>query len=224
MGKRIYRKRKPAARRPKRAYKKAKVIYATDKLIYKAKLRCAPIELQLPANASLQYECEPSLSDIQASELAAFTELYDEFKITGVTTEIMPRGNEATLVQSMAGSNHTLGFNYYSVLDNTDVNSITVPEAFEYASVKNHVSWRKMKRYYKSYTPVLTHDLNNNPLINVKPSGWLQLTPQTIGGVTYDNTIIAHIGMKITGEPNLNSYTQKFDMIHTLHVQFRNKK
>lgn len=207
-------------------FKKPKVAYATPKMIYAVPLRAQDQTALITANpgatgAHETFEYSVSLSDIVSTELAAFTELYDEFKITGFKIQLRPRGNLA----GTGSTGQNMGFQFYSVEDFTDLNPLSsVDAALEYANVKLHKSWKGMTRYIKCKVPKLTLDVNNNPVLKVENPGWLQLQPQIIAGTNYDNTIVAHLGCKLIFDYNLNDEDVIFDQFVTLYVQFKTKK
>jgi len=219
-------------RRYAKKYMRKKKItrFATTKMIYKATLREEKAEITVPIATTTQYYpfvFQESLSDLVGNDIAGFAALYDEFKITGFTWNIRPRGNYTTSAPSDPETVGTLnkGFQYYSVLDHSDVNTLADPnEALEFASCKIHNTWKPASRYVPAYMPRLTHDVNNNPMIIVDRPKWLQMDTQTIGGVGYDQTLINHIGCKLLFESNFNSDEVVLDLYVKIHVQFRNKK
>ncbi|AUM61939.1 putative capsid [uncultured virus] len=227
-------KRKRAWRRG-RKYVKRKTMYATSKMIYKISLACQNDTIVIPPDSVnpgtyYTYEFSPSLSDIDVSELSAFTEIYDEFKIVGVTFSLRPRGNIAftnNSVQPGTGlilSNQT-GSRYYSVLDPSDLKPLLTPDsAREYTNCKVIDSWRPHRRTYKSSVPSLTYDVNNNPYLKVEGPRWMQLEPQAIAGTNYDDTILAHIGCKLIWDLNETNSSFVYDLYIKLHCMFRVKK
>lgn len=214
----------------KYARKRRMVIYATPKMIYKASLQGLPLAFTVPIASSYTYYpfvFEISLSDLVSNEITAFQNLYDEFKITGFTWTISPRGNIANSAPADPTTTGTLqkGFHYYSVLDHTDVEDLATPdEALEFASCKRHCSWRQASRYVPAYCPRLTHDINNNPMLVVDKPRWLQIATQTIAGTSYNQQNVNHIGCKIICETNFNNDEVVMDLYYKIHVMFRNKK
>lgn len=199
--------------------RKKKVMYATPKMIYAITLQ-APVQQMLVESGNFAVEAFSwSYGDIVANDIDALMNLYDEIKITGVTIEIKPRGNIA-----QAGFVADGGFQYYTVQDSTDDNTLaSTSEALEYANVRIHQSWRPMRRYVKLTVPKLLKDCNNNPLLTVEAPKWLQLRQQVIGGVTYNNAVVAHLGLKLITAVNEGDEDQIFDVYQKFHCQFRNK-
>lgn len=217
-------------RRVARKYARKKhIIYATPNMIYKIPLMCEAEIMTITAGTSRAYEFEPSLSDVVSNDLTALENLYDEFRISGYTWTLIPRGNvaNASYTSDVLGSAiyDNVGFQYYSVLDHTDVESITSPdEALEYRNCRTHQSWKKNSRYVPAYVPRLVKDVNNNPMMVTARSNWMQIKSQTIGGTAYNNKEVAHIGCKIFFETNQNSADYVFDFYIKLYCEFRNKK
>jgi len=217
--------KKRAFRKGRKYVKKAKVAnFARPGMIYKIPLRIPAAEIvvdsdptQAGALGTIEYAV--SLGNIVANELAAFTELYDEFKITGFKVQLKPRGNMNTAAGPVQG------FHFYSVLDGTDLVPLAdIAAAQEYTNCKTHQSWRGMSRYVKCTIPKLTRDVNNNPVLKIEGANWMQLLPQTISGVVYNNANVAHIGLKVIFEYNNNTTDVIFDEYITCYCQFRTKK
>jgi len=212
---------------PKKKYiAKTRTVTLGPKTILSQKLRGEAAQVTVAANPGItgpyvNLEYSVSLSDIVSNELAAYTELYDEFKITGFRVSLKPRGNLAS--PGSTGANQ--GFNFYSVIDYTDLQSLsTVSEALEYANVRTHQSWRTFSRYVSCKIPKLIQDINQNPVLKVESPAWMQLAPQMIAGTNYDNTIVAHLGLKLIFEYNPNTTDVIFDEFLTIFVKFRTKK
>lgn len=227
--KKTYRKRPFKKSYRKKNYKKTKKAnFANPKMIYKIPLKIADDVLIIPSDPTgalprVTEEFAISLDDLNVLELTAFTELYDEFKITGFKVQYRPRGNMNTAAGPVQG------FQFYSVLDGTDLVPLADSQAaLQYTNCKKHYSWKGMSRYVKCTVPVLTVDVNGNPMLKVEQPRWMQLLPQTIavGGVPtiYDNATVAHIGLKTIFENNTNTTAVTFDTYVTVYVQFRNKK
>jgi len=221
--------RKYNKRRAARVYaRRKKAIYATPRMVYKISLQTIASILTIPGGSTLKYEFEPSLSDVVSNDLTAFENLYDEFRITGFTWKLVPMGNVANtnFTSDVLGSAvyDNIGLLYYSVLDHTDVVPLTSSDqALEYRNCKTHRSWRTNKRYCPATVPRLTKDVNNNPLLVTQKPSWMQIKSQTIGGTTYDNKEVAHIGCKLYFEENLNATDLELNLFITLHCEFRNK-
>jgi len=199
--------------------RKKKVMYATPKMIYAITLQAPVTTFTVSSGTSNVEAFSWSFGEIVANDIDALMNLYDEIKITGVTVEIKPRGNVA-----QAGLVADGGFQYYTVQDSTDDNTLaSTSEALEYANVRTHQSWRPMKRYVKVTVPKLLKDCNNNPLLTVEAPKWLQLRQQIIGGVTYNNAIVAHLGLKLITEVNEGDESHIFDVYQKYHCLFRNK-
>jgi len=213
----------------KRMYRRKKMaLYATPRMVYKIALQAVPSIIPIPAGSPLTYQFEPSLSDLVSNDLDAFEALYDEFRITGFTWKLIPMGNvaNANFTSDVLGSSvyDNIGLMYYSVLDHTDVVPLASPDAaLEYRNCKTHRSWRTNKRYCPATVPRLTRDVNNNPLLVTAKPTWMQIKTQTIGGTSYDNKEVAHIGCKLYFEENLNSTDLELNLYITLHCEFRNK-
>lgn len=210
------RKRKTYRKRYGR--KKTQNITAQNK-VFKAKLKLAQNVFTHPTGIIDTIEYAPSLSNMANPELTAYMELYDEFKITGFTVELRPRQNTTSYT---AGN---IGNTFYSVIDHTDVRPLaSAAEALEYSNCRTHKSWRTFKRYAPVKVPKLLLDIQNTPLLRVDPPTWMQTLPQLIAGTNYDNTLVAHLGMKLFFEINNNAQSLVYDEILTLNVSFRNKK
>jgi len=211
--------RKYRAGRKKLRVRRKTIIHATPRMIYDIQLNSQALTFTVGAANWNSYTFSPSLSNVAGNDLTAFQNLYDEFKITGFTWMLKARGNIAF------GSIGPQGFQYYSVLDYSDSNTLAnVNEALEYRNVRYHKSFRDAKRYVPCMCPQLIRDVNNNPLLVVVKPRWMQLTPQVIGGLNYDDTLVAMLGCKIITETNNNANPVTFDLYVKLHVQFRNKK
>lgn len=217
-------------RRVARRYaRKGTIMYATPKMVYKATLQSETTTLTILAGNDGTYEFSPSLGDIVSNDLTAFESLYDEFKITGFTWTIVPRGNVANASYTSdvlgAGVFDNLGLQYYSVLDHTDLEPIaSADEALEYRNCIRHKSWVTNSRYVPAFVPRLVRDVNNNPMMVTQRSNWMQIKTQSIVGTSYNNKNVAHIGCKLYFEQNPNSTDMEFDFYIKLHCQFRNKK
>lgn len=203
--------------------------FATTKMIYKARLQATTLAFTIPIAATTtaySFVFQVSLSDIVSNEITAFTNLYDEFKISGFTWTLAPRGNIANSAPADPAVTGTLqkGFHYYSVLDHSDANTLsTVNQALEYASCRRHNSWTRAKRYVPAYCPRLTRDVSDNPMLVVEKPKWLQLSTQTIAGTVYNQLNVDHIGCKIICETNYNNDEVIFDLYTNINVMFRNK-
>lgn len=224
--------RKYNKRRGARVYarKRKMVIYATPKMIYKVPLNLEKGTIQISAGAIKTFNFNISLEDIAGNDLTAFINLYDEFRITGFTWTLKPRGNvaNASFTSEAIGLGEiydNIGLQYYSVLDHTDVENLAdADEALEYITCRKHVSWKTNSRYVPAYTPLLVKDVDNNPMLSVKRSSWLQLKTQTIGGTVYNQVQTAHIGCKLFFEQNQNQTDMFLDLYIKAYVLFRNKK
>jgi len=206
----------------KRNYKKgtSKLTYANPRMIYKAKLNCPVVEYSIEPDGSITDSYTVSLSDIIPKDVDAFAQIYDEFKLTGFTLRIVPRGNQAN---ATAPDNN--GFYFYTVIDHTDDNTFSsVDQALTYASCRRHASWKPMKRYVKCMVPLLAKDVNNTPLLQIQKPQWLQTVPQTIGGVVYNDAVVGHTGLKLITDLNTSTDTINLDIYRTYYVQYRNKK
>jgi len=168
-------------------------------------------------------EFTPSLSNIEAGDLAAYQALYDQFKITSITIDVQSRANVNTN-GTTATTNVVVPFRFYSIIDKTDDTPITVAQAMQYNNVQKRLSIHShpVYRRYSPSVPILVVDINDNPMIQVQRAPWMQLSPQTIGTNTYDNTIIACPGVKVISDTNTGS-TATFDVYLTMVVLFKNK-
>jgi len=223
--------RKYNKRRAARTARRGKaIIYATPKMIYKLPLNLEKLEIEVLAGTVKTFNFNISLEDIAGNDLTAFINLYDEFKITGFTWTLKPRGNvaNANFTSEAIGLGEiydNVGIQYYSVLDHTDVtNLLDADEALEYASCRKHVSWKPASRYVPAYCPVLTKDVDANNMLTVRRPPWLQLSTQTIGGTVYNQVQVAHIGCKLFFEENPNQTSIFFDLYIKAYCMFRNKK
>lgn len=177
----------------------------------------------------------PSLSNIPAAELTGYQALYDEFRITsiGINVKNITNQNNANI----------LPFEVYSVIDKSDTGSISVAQALQYANCKKRLSTDK-NPVYRRFRPSLTtiqYDVNGNSMIRCDGSPWLQLSnssaiplgivaSDTLTGapvsqtVTPNQSIIAHLGCKVTSNPNpVGGAAQVFEVYVTLNVQFKVK-
>lgn len=174
-------------------------------------------------NATFAEEFSPSLSNIEAGDLAAYTALYDQFRVTSITIDVQSKDRVNTNA-STGGAGDVFPFRFYSVLDKTDLTPITVAEAMQYNNVQKRLSIKPhpVYRRYSPMVPVLLQDINANYMVQMQKAPWMQLSPQIIGGNNYDNTQIAFPGVKVisdvnTGDPVL------FDFYITFVVQFKTK-
>lgn len=173
--------------------------------------------------AAFAEEFTPSLSNIEAGDLAAYTALYDEFRVTSITIDVQP--NVVVNTNTSAGTtSDTNLIRMYSVLDKTDSTPITIAQAMQYNNVQKRLSNVKhcIYRKYAPMVPILIQDLNQNYMMQLQKSPWMQLSPQVIGGNNYDNTLIAYPGVKAISDINTGDPLE-FDVFITLVVQFRVK-
>jgi len=197
------------------------IAHANPKMIYDIVLNAKVTTLVIPAAGGV-FNFAPSLSNVASTDLGAFQELYDEFKITGFSWQLIPRGN---VISPYANATTNTGYTYFSVIDYTDTNTLaSADDALEYSTCKKHSSWKKAGRKVACMVPQLIHDCNNNPMITVVKPRWMQLETQTISGTPYDDTIVAHLGCKLFFPATVNLVGQIYDKFLKLHVQFKNKK
>lgn len=159
----------------------------------------------------------PSLSLMASAELAAYTTLYDEFRIVWVQYQ-MKSTNQSTI----------LPFMFYSVLDFTDAASLTgIDDALEYDNCKKCISTARypVNRRWYAKLPELTHDINHNPVCVSHPFPWMQLAPRTIGGadLLFDNTIAAIPACKVCSDTNDAAAGAEFEVYITMKVLFRGR-
>jgi len=220
--KRTYRKKKYVKK--KRTARKALNVGANSVIAYKLKTDAQAVVVPPSPTGTGNHaheEYSPSLSELDTNEFNAFAEIYDEFKITGFRVTLKPRGN----INQPGSTGANQGFNYYSVIDYTDtVPLASIDKALEYANCKVHKSWKTFSRYVSCKVPKIIYDVNNNPTLKTESPAWMQIEDQTIMGINISNKIVAHLGLKLFFEYNLNTYDVIFDEYITLYVKFRNKK
>lgn len=169
--------------------------------------------VSVAAGAAINTVYSPSLSNLPAAELAAYQALYDMFRLKAIKVTFRPRGNIANV--GAAGS-----FRLYSVIDPTDgVSLATTAEALEYRNCKSTIMSSPHSRYCKLMMPTLLLDTNANPVLQAQWPLWLQTNPQNIASVPYNDTIVAHRGIKFISETATSA--QNFDVTITLYVQFK---
>jgi len=217
--KKTYRKRpfrKTYKKRPVKAKKTVKAFKAKGNYVSQV-FRTEGVPITVAAGAFGFYDFQPSISNIPANELAAYQELYDEYKICKIKLEIIPRFNQA-----LSPSN--IGFHWYSVVDKNDTNTLASPAAaLEYNNCQRRFSTSKYV-VNRMITPSLTTTLNDvaGLSFNVQgPPRWIQMANPLLP----NNININHLGIKVISDINPNTYlsSQTYDVYETLLVQFRTK-
>lgn len=176
-------------------------------------------EITMLSGATINAVWAPSFGLIPAAELAAYQALYDQVRFCAMKVSYVPRSNQAGTAASVNS------FRMYSVIDRTDSNALTtIDEAMEYQNVKSTLMTKPHTRYCKLTTISLDRDSNNNPKLTIHKPEWLQTTSQTIGGTVYNNTIIAHLGLKFISDSNPISSSLELDVFTTYYLEFKNRK
>lgn len=202
--KRVYRKktmlRKKTVPKTVKAYKRAGNYVRQAFTVLDTAITAIP-------GAPFTYDYSPSLVNIQAAELAAYQELYDEYRIVKCILDIRPN----TLIGDTNDS-----MRVYSVIDKNDSGSLpNVGTALAYNNCQIRTSSSK-HCVYRSFVPSLTIRI-----ADVNGTSFFQ--EQTPKFINIQNTNVAHLGAKVISDNNPSQQNLVFNSYITLLVEFRTK-
>lgn len=153
------------------------------------------------AAASFELQNIPSASE--------FTALYDQYKITGIKYQLMPRGNTAEVGSSAVQGNQC---RIFSVLDYDDsVAPTSIAQLTQYQNLKVTNSTQTHTRYFK---PRFNLDILSGSVGltgNAPTTGWIDVT----------NADVKHRGLKLAIQaPPAGTYV--YDLLVTYYLMFKN--
>nr|WAE42248.1 MAG: capsid protein [Cressdnaviricota sp.] len=162
---------------------------------------------------ALYYDFAPSISNMNASDLTAYANLYDEYRIKKCRLRIRYNTNFANL--------STLpSWQVYSVIDRNDETSLTsLDQALGYNNCvvkKTTDYWCVNRTFVPSVTVKLT-DVNGNSYLQEQKPQWIQLANN------FFNQVIAHLGCKVISEVQSSGMTVTAEIYTDIMVEFRNK-
>lgn len=207
--------RKPAYRKKPYAYKPKKAVYSKYKpsiprsiskpseqiFSFKRKFEAAPISVASGAAISQVYS--PSLGNIPSP--TDFTNLFDMYKITGLSITIIPNTDMNNSVTNQR-------FNLFSVIDYNDLNTVTVVQAEQYENCKRTISTKTHSRYFVPRIAITQTDVSATSFVASYESPWISTS----------NTNIAHGFLKVISDINPNAGTAYFTVNVTMYMKFKN--
>lgn len=163
-----YSRRTRRLRRPRRRMMRRRV-YRNRRLrrtpVHLVK-RVVKSTLPITYNANTTFSYIVKLNDLP--DYSDFTNLFDQYKISGVKIEIIPRGNESSLSSSQSTQ-------VMSVIDRNGLaNPFTENQLLQYQSLRKTPLFRRHVRYYKPavLTPALDYNATN-PFPLSKVNQWI---------------------------------------------------
>lgn len=208
----VYRKKAAYAYKPKKAvYKKYKpsiprsVGKPSEQIFsFKRKFEVAPITVASGAAISQVYS--PSLGNIPSP--TDFTNLFDMYKITGLTISLTPNTDMNSMGQPFINQR----FNLFSVIDYNDLNTITVAQAEQYQNCKRTISTKTHSRYFVPRIALTQTDVSATSFVASYESPWISTS----------NTNVAHGFLKVISDINPNAGSAYFTVNVTMYMKFKN--
>lgn len=147
------------------------------------------------------------LSDLPSS--SEFTDLFDQYKISGVKVEFIPRGNSSDL-----DDGHTRLL--YTAIDRTDDASPTLNGISQYQSMRKTPLTRRHKRYFKPavLTSVATDPELTTTSLGSKWNQWIN--------TAYPD--VEHLGLKLFIAQLGGDIDLTLDMVITYYIGMRTVK
>lgn len=209
-------KRKTFKRRaPRRGRKFVKKTFRKAGNFVKQRFTTKQGTIIIPTTTSSFYDFQPSISNIIPAELAAYQELYDEYRIVGIKVSFVPQITSAQ-VDSFGGNIP----NHYVVTDKNDANSLpTVAAALAYNNCQRKKMTQPLSRYCRPSPTLLLEDTNGNKFVQEQPPKWIQLD----NSIQPNNINVEHLGVKYITEINNSGETLNVDVFETLWVEFKTK-
>lgn len=147
------------------------------------------------------------LSDV--TQYTEFTSLFDQYKISAIRLQILPKFNS---IDNTSSKN----FNIYTVIDRTDNSALgNATDALEYQSMKMTPYTRRHVRYFKP--SVLVNVMDDT----TTDSGAYQ--PKMNQWIATDFPEITHYGIKLITDQNVTGNTE-FTVLTTYYFALKNVK
>lgn len=136
-----------------------------------------------------------------------FTNLYDQYKITGLKVKFVPRGNSSDITTQNNISS------LFTVIDTDDGNPFTnVDQALQYQSLKMTRSTQTQIRYFKpKFNIGAINQVAGGVIGKVNTNGWLDCTSDSV----------IHYGIK-TALTAGASQSVIYDLMVTVYLAFKN--